>query len=105
MPLSRLISRVQTHFVFWHDYVVPLHRTQRRHFPKEKKSTNMKIKFTSLILAYLIQTLEARLTDKDMSVDEARNLVSYSNSRIIGGTVSSIGRYSYAVSLQGKNKI
>jgi hypothetical protein len=65
----------------------------------------MKIKFTSLILAYLIQTLEARLTDKDMSVDEARNLVSYSNSRIIGGTVSSIGRYSYAVSLQGKNKI
>ena len=65
----------------------------------------MKIKFTSLILAYLIQTLEARLTDKDMSVDEARNLVSYSNSLIIGGTVSSIGRYSYAVSLQGKNKI
>ena len=43
----------------------------------------MKSKFTSLILAYLIQTLEARLTDKDMSVDEARNLVSYSNSRIM----------------------
>lgn len=65
----------------------------------------MKSKFTSLILAYLIQTLEALLTGKDMSVDEAPNLVSYSNSRIIGGTVSSIGRYSYAVSLQGKNKI